>query len=195
MSFTCSPPPNTHLCTHTCAHTGECTINSLPSILNPANTSTTSTRSFSAIITSYSFSCCGHISSWSTLINEINVTSAESLTLNFQVWRREDEGSCGYRLIGSTNATCCTSSQVNVKNNSLSINASEEMIEFQTGDVIGISVQSTDTKVNSVQLRQDISEPVVRLNQGSIYQQGMCVNLTKTNVTKVPIITASISES
>lgn len=125
------------------------------------------------------------------------MTSAESLTLNFQVWRREDEGSCGYRLIGSTNATCCTSSQVNVKNNSLSINASEEMIEFQTGDVIGISVQSTDKEVNSVQLRQDISEPVaiVMLNQGSIYQQGMCVNLTKTNVTKVPIITASISES
>ena len=183
--FHVSPPPP-----H--PHTDVCTINNLPPIPNQSRTSNTST-SFSAIITSYSLGCCGVVSAWSVLINRTtNRTNTESLTLNFQVWRPQNQDSCGYRLIGSTNATCCTSTQ---KNGSiLEVNNTEEGIGFQIGDVIGISVQSRMRPVNSVRLRSDINPSVIELDQGSTHQQGECAGLTTPRITAVPIISAIIGE-
>ena len=173
-----------------------CIIENLPPLLNQSGTNT-STSSFSAIIANYSFGCCGHISAWRALINKANITNDDvPLTLNFQVWRPQDEGSCRYRLIGSTNATCCTSSQATKRNNFiLEVNASEKMIGFQTGDVIGISIGSTTTAVNSVWLRHNINPSIIALDRGFSHQQGKCVNLAASRITEVPIITAIIGES
>ena len=176
------------------AHTDVCTINNLPPILNQSRTSTTSTMSFSAVITSYSLGCCGLISAWSALINKTTTRkSNELLTLNFQVWQPQNQqDSCGYRLIGSTNATCCTSTEKD--NFILDVNNTENGIGFQIGDVIGISVQNRTTIANSVRLRTDINPSVIMLNQGSTHQQGECVGLTTTGITAVPIISAIIGE-
>ncbi len=182
----CPPPPNIHIAIDVC------TINDPPSIMDQLRDSTTSTKSFSAIITSYSLGCCGLVSTWSVLINITNRRSTEPLDLNFQVWRRQNQENCGYRLIGSTNAT---SSQATEKNGSiLNVNATEDRIGFQIGDVIGISVQNTMGTLDSVRLRRDINRSAIILDQGSTHQQGKCVGLTASRITEIPIITAIIGE-
>lgn len=171
-----------------------CTVANLPPLLNQS--SSTSTTSFSAIITSYSFDCCGIVSAWGTLINEKSRTPnrAKSLILNFQVWRPQNEESCRYVLIGSNNFN---SSQMTTNNNFTVNVTARNSLGFRTNDVIGISVQNTSSTSESVLVRSNSSLEGVVINKRDTVpsrQKVRCVNLTASRIRRVPAITAIIGE-
>ena len=93
-----------------------------------------------AIIPSYKFECCGHITQWGADING-RQSSDMAYTLDFQVWRPSFNTSSTdcYSLVGNNRFTSVLTT--NGTASSLTPLANDT-IHFQPGDVLGFYVES-----------------------------------------------------
>ena len=108
------------------------------------------------IIPSYRFTCCGNITEWGVDVHPGGRLFDGFYTLSLQVWRPSPSVQtigC-YSLVGNNHFTSVSL----VNQVAIVTPMPQERIEFQPGDVLGISVENTNRDDGGAVLLMDTSE-------------------------------------
>ncbi len=125
----------------------QCGVTNLPSFSNPGNNAPRIQYRQQVLIPSYQFNCCGVVNGWGAYVEPGGGNDEMNYNAIFQVWRPEGNGV--YTIVGEN----AYPKPITLAGHSrLIVIATEPLIQFQPGDVVGYYLDSDREVGNGVQL-------------------------------------------